>query len=242
MFRTCLLVFLFLPTFVMGSDYTFSKDRAGWEGDFTDYPVNQESFYELAWGWENLPTPLLAPTGECLEKGLFLSGNNHSDDLFSFVRCKIGELQPNAWYEIDVSVLIESNTPEGGVGIGGAPGESVYFKIGASTEEPKKVAIDGFYSLNFDKGEQSQGGKEAVVVGNLAMPEVDPDHPRYCPKEFHTEPPLKVQSDQEGQLWLFLGADSGFEGRTKFYIAQVRAQISVTTQNPEFVSRPTPHF
>ena len=81
-------------------------------GDFADYPVGEESFYELSWGWDNLPAEVTVDGKEAsktLSKGLFLSGNNHSDDLFMFVKRKITGLDPNTAYSVQFSVLIESN-------------------------------------------------------------------------------------------------------------------------------------
>src|ERR1700733_9078006 len=211
----------------LNAEFSFSTDYDHWEGDFTDYPVDGESVYELGWGWENLPASIICENGMVLEKGLFLSGNNHSDDLFMFARRKIEGLKPQTWYAVNVSILIESNVAENVIGIGGSPGESVYFKVGASTEEPQKVLINGFYHLTIDKGNQSQGGQNAAVVGNLANAAVDPGDPKYLPKALCTENALLVETNQQGEIWIFLGTDSGFEGTTKFYIAQITLQIEL---------------
>lgn len=205
-------------------EYTFSKDAEGWVGDFADYPVDQEGPFELSWGWENLPTPM--PISEekgspVLTKGLFLSGNNHSDDLFMFVKTQIRGLKPSTEYALTFSVVIESNLPPGMAGIGGAPGESVYFKIGASAEEPVKKESGGQYALSVDKGSQSEEGKCVRVVGNLANEAVDPRNPQYRPKQLSNEMPLLARTDKKGRLWIFVGTDSGFEGVTKYYIAQI---------------------
>ena len=142
-FLKILVVFsAFLPCLLKSEPIksNFSKDCKGWIHDFTDYPEGEEAFYELAWGWENLPTETVSmgSDAQVLTKGLFLSGNNHSDDLFMFCKRQINGLQPNTVYSLIFSVIIESNIPSGSIGIGGSPGESVYFKVGASTEEPKK--------------------------------------------------------------------------------------------------------
>lgn len=225
MFRYSLLIFIIFPLLLCGMEFSFPTGSDRWEGDFTDYPVNKESFYELSWGWEDLPTSVISPTGKLLEKGLFLSGNNHSDDLFMFARRKIDKVKPNSWYRLNFSVLIESNEPTNAIGIGGAPGESIFFKVGASTEEPQKIAIGGYYYLNVDKGDQSQAGENAQVIGHLANAEVNPNEPVYLPKILSTYESLCVKSDQNGEFWIFLGTDSGFEGPTKFYIAQITMDL-----------------
>lgn len=215
-----LLFALLLPLCASGVEFTFSKGSGGWKGDFADYPVGEDQFYELSWGWENLPLPI-----DSLSKGLYLNGNNHSDDLFMFVKRKIEGLRPNTLYALNFRVLIESNTPEQGIGIGGAPGESLFVKVGASPFEPHKRADQGFYYLNVDKGNQGQGGRNAHVIGNLANALVDPDKLRYQPKELCSQEPLMMKSDANGSMWIFIGTDSGYEGPTRFYIAKIELEL-----------------
>jgi hypothetical protein len=35
-----------------------------------------------------------------------------------------------------------------------------------------------------------------------------------------------VRADTQGRLWLFLGTDSGFEGKTRIYLQHVTVQLS----------------
>ncbi len=236
-FKPFLVALMMLPLLYLKADpsdttfeFNFSKDHQGWIADFSDYPVGAETFFELAWGWENLPNkiPLSVSPGDPSKftKGLYLSGNNHSDDLFMFIKHQIKGLKPNTLYQVAFDAILASRVPMDAVGIGGSPGESVFVKIGASTEEPNKVAIEGHYFLNVDKGNQSTGGKNAVVIGDLANPLVDPENPQYLPKPFIPGIPLEVQTDEKGQLWVFFGTDSGFEGTSKFYILSIVLQLT----------------
>lgn len=200
--------------------FDFSKDHAGWIGDFADYPVGEEAFYELNWGWTSLPYPLPGS-----HQGMVLSGNNHSDDLLMFLKRQAKGLEPNTEYSIGFNVTIESNIPVGQMGIGGSPGESVYFKVGASTQEPVKQIVEDYYRISIDIGSQSMGGSNGIVIGDLANPAVDDENPLYLPKEMHTNQDLKVKSDEKGRLWLFVGTDSGFEGFTLYYIANIAVSL-----------------
>ena len=199
-------------------NFTFSTGNQKWVGDFADYDVGQEAFFELAWGWSNIPVNLPV---EDQPKGMFLSGNNHSDSLFMFIKRQIEGLKPHTTYSLTFFVTIQDNIPPGQMGIGGSPGESVTFKVGASKKEPKKVAKCSFYNLNVDKGSQSEGGKNAIAIGSLANPLVNPLDPQYEPKSFVNETPLKVKTDNKGRLWLFVGTNSGFEGSTLYYISHI---------------------
>jgi len=83
-----------------------------------------------------------------------------------------------------------------------------------------------------DKGNQSQGSQNAIVIGDLANEAVDPNHPVYLPKKLYTNKDfLLVKSDSKGDLWIFIGTDSGFEGVTKFYLAQVILQLDEVSVN-----------
>jgi hypothetical protein len=225
MLRHLFLLFFLSPFCILGSNFEFSKDVNGWQGDFADYPVNEESFYELAWGWSSLPLPVLSQEGVELKKGLYLSGNNHSDDLFMFVKRKIEGLEPNRLYALSGSILLVSDIPASTVGIGGSPGESVFVKMGGYSEEPNKVDLDGYYHLNLDKGDQSGDGAHALTLGYLGNDAIDPDYPIFLPKTLSMTTPLVLKSNENGELWVFLGTDSGFEGITEFFIAEVAIQL-----------------
>jgi hypothetical protein len=199
-------------------DFNFSIGNEEWVGDFADYDVGQESSFELAWGWSNIP---VNASVEEQPKGMFLSGNNHSDNLFMFIKRQIEGLKPNTTYDLTFLVTIQDNIPPEQFGIGGSPGECVFFKVGASKREPKKIAKGSMYELNVNKGFQAEEGKHALVVGDLANPLVNPDDPHYEAKNFVNEIPLKVKTDSEGRLWLFVGTDSGFEGPTLYYFSKI---------------------
>lgn len=197
-------------------DFNFTDSHQGWIGDFADYPIGEEEFYELSWGWTNLPLPL-----EENKKGMVLSGNNHSDDLMMFIKKRITGLQPNSEYELNFAVTIETNIPIQQFGVGGSPGESVFFKVGASPHEPLKIVERKFYRLNIDVGCQGNSGVNGIIIGNLANSAVDQEAPTFKPKLLYTAKGLKASTNQKGHLWLFVGTDSAFEGFSKYYIANV---------------------
>ena len=194
-----------------------------WTGDFTDYTPGEEQFYELAWGWENLQINQSHNASAVpFSKGIYLAGNNHSDDLFMFIKSAISNLKANTKYSVNIIVDFASDVPVDSLGSGGAQGESVHFKVGASTQEPIKIISKGLYDLSVDKGNQKQGGKNAIVVGNIANPLVDPKNPQFAPKQVgNFDHPLSVMSNDKGQIWVFVGTDSGYEGITKYYIGRL---------------------
>lgn len=203
-------------------EYSFQNDTEGWAGDFADYPDEQdaEDRYEFVFEHSHLPSPLNTEAG-----ALKQSGMNLSDDLFMFIKKKVDGLRPNTTYDVSFHIEIASNAASGMYGVGGAPGESVYIKAGASTHEPLKVLdeSDHYFRMNIDKGNQSQGGADAKVIGDFAN---GTDENMYTLKQLHTEFPVEVKSNESGELWLIVGTDSGFESTTTIYYNQIKATLS----------------
>jgi len=200
----------------------FARGAQSWVGDFADYPDGSEDFYELEAGIAPLPDGLRSAA-----TALRLSGNNHSDDLFLFARGPVDGLVPGARYDVRIDLMLASNAPAGAFGIGGAPGESVFVKAGATKDEPTtSVDREGFVLLDADKGNQSVGGANATVIGDLAV-KTSIEAPRYRLKRlaWGRRPPLPVTADANGRAWLFAGADSGFEGTTTTYLVRLKARF-----------------
>jgi hypothetical protein len=98
--------------YVFSEVFNFNEGTQGWEGDFADYPVDDSIFYELNYSHANLPANL------GFGKALLLSGNNHSDDLFMFLKKKITGLAPNADYNASFEVKFATNSAKNSVGAG----------------------------------------------------------------------------------------------------------------------------
>jgi hypothetical protein len=197
--------------------FDFAQGTNGWTGDFADYPVGEENFYELVFEHDTLPEPL-----DQNQFALKLSGSNHSDDLFMFAKRKVSGLEPNKVYYITFTLEFASNVPDNMVGVGGSPGESVYLKAGATVIEPKKVTdSDNYYRMNIDKNNQSQSGEDMVVIGDFSN---DTDQEAYTLKTVTNETPFGAETDENGNLWIIIGTDSGFEATTTIYYNSVKVE------------------
>jgi hypothetical protein len=198
----------------------------GWQAGFADYPVGEEEFYELESGIRDLPAELGSG------KAYYLSGNNHSDDLFMFLKRKLGTaqgLKKNATYLARFDITFGSNVPTACGGIGGSPGESVYLKAGASATDPSyQVDGENHYRMTIDKGNQAQSGRDASNVGNISNGDncdtagPDPDYKSVRKTHVHT---ARVKTDSQGNLWVIVGTDSGFEGTTSLYIQSINVRL-----------------
>jgi hypothetical protein len=200
-------------------EWDFAADAQGWAGNFADYPMGSEEFYELEFGYENLPAPLDSAKG-----ALKLSGSNRSDDLFMYAYRRITGLAPGTVYNITFHVEFASNVADNMVGIGGSPGESVYIKAGATDIEPGREIDDmDYYRMDIDKGNQSQGGNDMIVIGDFSN---DTDQEVYTLKTVtNDEQAFSVMPNDAGELWIIVGTDSGFEGSTTIYYSFISVEM-----------------
>jgi len=200
----------------------FTQGTQGWVGGFADYPVGQDAFYELEVDYRLLPAPL-----NTSQNAQYISGNNHSDDLWMYYKGRVAGLDGNRRYAVRFEVEIATNIPNGCTGVGGAPGEGVSVKVGASTIEPEAVVVGGDWRMNVDKGQQTNGGKNALVVGDVANSVHCGEPPRWELKQLSSgSDSLEVETDGSGSVWLFVGTDSGFEATTSVYYTWVVATFT----------------
>jgi hypothetical protein len=208
--------------------YDFRNGAQGWEAGFADYPPGAEQSYQLESGIRDLP-----PGAEPKGAGFYIAGNNHSDDLFMFLKRKLGPaegVQPNITYRLTFKIVVASNAPSGCTGIGGAPGEGVTLKAGGSDTEPQAAVQEGTYRLNVDKGQQDSGGPAAEVVDSVAngipCDQAAGNNDRYVSLTKEHRSAFAVKSSASGALWLLVGTDSGFEGRTALYYQRIEVQLT----------------
>jgi hypothetical protein len=202
--------------------FTFETGPEDWRGAFADYPSGREQDFHLAFEHRALPAELGTPGS-----GLYLAGDNRSDDLFMFLTREVTGLRPNAPYALTFDLVLASNAGTGCAGIGGAPGESVYLKAGASRTEPRVTPdAEGSLRLDVDKGSQGSGGANAQVIGNIANGIAQcPEAPFRLIARSNAGAPLLITSNEQGALWLLVGTDSGFEGTTTLYYDSIRVVL-----------------
>ncbi len=216
--------------------FDFTENDHGWEAGFADFFPDMEDGMDLIGGFQPSDDN---PPG--VGAAFTLQGSNHSDDLFMFMKKRLSSsdgILADRTYRLSFSVVFHSDAPSNCVGIGGAPGESVYLKAGGSSIEPEAELVGdaGLAQLrmNIDKGNQASGGEAAEVIGNIAngidceqMPtghvEVERSH----------EMNQLVNSSTDSELWVFVGTDSGFEGRTDLYVSSIRVEGVIDFDVPE---------
>jgi hypothetical protein len=210
--------------------FDFRDGDHGWQGGFSDFHDDTRPD-DTAVGVEDLP-----PSAPADVEGpaLLVTARNNSDDVFMFIKRQLGTddgLVPDTGYRVSFEITFLSDAPTGCMGVGGAPGESVYLKAGATPDEPLVVQQDGEHVMSVDKGNQAQGGPAASVAGDVANG-ID------CDDALGAEPmpfgqvalehqhETTVRTDDEGGLWLLVGADSGFEAWTTLYYQAIEVTLT----------------
>jgi cyclophilin family peptidyl-prolyl cis-trans isomerase len=209
-----------LPAESIVREFDFSSGDQGFTSGFADLPASYDAaLYNLVADHRNLPAEIGGG------KGLFISGSNRSDDLWMFWKKKLLGLQPSTEYQVVLDIEMASNVAPGLVGVGGAPGESVYVKAGASQAEPL-VAPDseGQLRLTVDKGNQSTSGSAAAVLGNVAKENDNSDQYAILHRN-NRSIQQSATTSADGSLWIFFGTDSGFESTTALYYTHAAAVL-----------------
>jgi hypothetical protein len=211
--------------------YNFHHNNLGWTADFADYPPSTDpngSLYELFAGQRYMPRKLTRVP----KRGFYIQGHNRSDDLFMYLKRRLRAedgIVAGQTYQIQFVITLASNAPTGCAGIGGAPGEGVVLKAGASAIEPLSVLQpNGYLRMNVNIGDHQLGGTAASVAGNIAngIPcEQALPYSQFVLIQRSHQHIVNVTASANGELWLLVGTDSGFEGITRLYYQSIRVKL-----------------
>lgn len=195
----------------------FSNGTDGWQAGFSEYNGDNAEIYELEEGVSPLPPPL-----DEAVMGYRISGINRSDDLFMFLTKRMQGLKPGTTYNGRFKLQIASDARSGGVGAGGAPGESVGLGIGLTVDQPVSAPDENnFYRMNIDKIQQCcTDGEDMVIIGDVAN---GTDEYVYILIERAGE--FAATTDHQGVLWVIIGTDSGYEGKTTLYYTNIEVVL-----------------
>ncbi|MFI5493593.1 hypothetical protein [Actinoplanes sp. NPDC051859] len=237
------LVGLFAPTAATAADttaaprsktfsYNFAQGQQGWVADYADYSAEYSDakfheFFETDHGIRRMPA------GTATGTGYYIQGNNHSDDLFMYLRKKLTKADgiiPGKTYTVKSSVTFWSQEHAGQFGVGGSPGASVYVKAGASPQEPAVYvdASDNHKRVQLEKGNQNNDGPQSVVLGNIenGLPSDSPKKWAKVKRTSTATNTITVTAAADGTLWLHAGTDSGFESLTQLYYTNITTTLT----------------
>jgi hypothetical protein len=218
----------------ISKSFDFRNGALGWQAGFADYPpaTDKDGFFELRSEIRSLP-PELNVNGT----GFFIQGNNHSDDLFMFLKRRLDGsdgIIAGYTYQITFTIVFASNAQSGCPGAGGSPGDSVALSAGGSPAEPQALLSPSIGPFDFAwlrMNVAKNGGIAASGTGSIAngQPCTLGPSPYISVQRTHqhTSP---VNANARGELWLIVGTDSGFEGRTALYYQRIDVTLTPVTQ------------
>lgn len=210
---------------VLSLDFDFSRGAQGWRPHLADFSRGMRNDLQFQHGIRPLPSGLGSG------RGYFVQTMNRSDDLFVYLWRELRGLRPGQTYQVNYQITFASEAPSGGFGVGGAPGEAVILKAGASSQRPSVTLDDsGTYRTNIDHGEQSQGGSAASNVGNIANGRSAEDPARFVSLTRNHVHPFVIKADSRGRIYLVVGTESGYEGLTRMYYQRIKVQVLPVTQ------------
>lgn len=210
---------------IIEHSYNFDEGMEGWVGDFADLPKDGQEIYDLEISHSPLPEEIELASGS-----IKVQGNNRSDDLFMFLKKQVTGLSPSTTYQVTFDIELASQYPSAAPGAGGSPGSSVFLKAGASAEEPLPVTEGNsrvpYLRMNIDKGNQSQEGVDMINIGTVG---IEGEEYRYeLIQRGNSDRPFSATTDADGNLWLVVGTDSGFEGLTVLYYNSIKVRLEQT--------------
>lgn len=224
--------------------YNFEADNDGWDGGIADIPADDENLYEFE------AAQTTAPFGEN-EGVLLLSASNPNDVLFMYASKHVSGLEPNTRYDIDMSVSfvpdvvidttgfvddttgvagdttgVPSDTTGAGIDTTNlvAGNDTVVIKAGVVAEEPATEAdeLDFLQLVGIDIGENGVDGADLIVLGTYPGNGAENDYPLQTAS---TESPFSITTNDEGELWLIVAAESSGT-RAEIYIDNIEVAIS----------------
>lgn len=207
-------------------DFRFCGDSEGWSGGFADLPPSalDDPAYDLRFGRAPLP-----PSTGLLGEGLRIAGTDAGDGgLLLFLKREVTGLRPSTRYAAKFYLRFGTNAGRGcGRTTGWPSGDPLTAKVGAGPVEPQVRLEDGMLRLNLDVGDQVRAGADAVVLGSAGADGIG------CTGRWHVVRALasrdagfRARSDRDGNLWVFLGFDSGFQGRSELYLERIRVELT----------------
>jgi hypothetical protein len=214
--------------------YDFRNGAQGWQADFADYPPAQRAFFELNAEIRPLPAEL-GINGT----GFHIQGINRSDDLFMFLKRRLTAADgvvAGQTYQITFTLVFASNAQTGCIGVGGSPGESVFMKAGASPAEPEAITapppsdtrVFAWARMNVDKSGLAASGVSNIANGLPCNPFSTP----YVSIERQHQHTSLVNANSQGELWLLVGTDSGYEAGTSLYYQRIDVNLVPVSPPP----------
>jgi hypothetical protein len=201
--------------YISDARFYFNESQHGWTGDFSDYTLSDSVASELYFGYDDLPSNLGTS-----QKALKLSSKNVGNKLSMFVKKKITGLTPNKQYTLVYSVILVTNAHQQT-----ESGDKVKIMTGVFNKEPVSVKSGEQYLL--DVGPYLP--ESLFEIGSIGNTNVT-DNYDYITRGNSSSayPFITATTNNQGELWLYLGTESTYKGYTTVYITYIDVIFSTS--------------
>lgn len=198
----------------LSSAFDFEGGSQGWEGGTSDFPADfLNSGADFSFSASKVPNSIISESS-----GLKINADNPHGDLFYFFKRKVDGLNPLTTYQLDFEFLMYTQVV---TELSALSSKEIYLKIGAVNHVPMLESITSsdsieYMVLNVDKGDSnSDSGEDLVNIGSIReftgnIPEV------ISGNTFGHQ--IQVAANDNGEIWLVVGVDSGLKGQLTFGI------------------------
>jgi hypothetical protein len=193
--------------------FDFRNGALAWQPIFVGYTQFNQDIYEMLAEIRSLP-PELGVSGT----GFYIQGHNRCDCLGMYLKRRLSVLDgvvPGQRYRLSYTVMLASNAQTGCIGPG-SPGESVRLLFGGSQIEP--ITFAGPYDTRRLNVESTVASLDGDIANGLPCNLNSKPYVSIQRSHTHT---TDVTADSAGDLWMFVGTRSGFEGFTTLYYQQI---------------------
>lgn len=201
------------PVRTMTSEFESGTEE--WIGDYALY--NRKDTTKIAFVMEKDSLPAAI---DSLKSSLRMEATNLGDSIFLFIKKKIVGLNPEKTYNVSFDINIATNYPE----LDGATGTKINLKAGASATEPVKILNAGYYNLSIKKGLWNVDGSEMVILGDVTN---GIGRAAYqLVNRNSSSKNIFVKPDANGTIWVCVGEDSSYSGKTILYIDNIKVVLT----------------
>lgn len=200
------------------SAYDFENGSQDWVSGISDYPVGYQDSTMYLSSVDKVPasSPLNG-------NGLTVGAANPLGEIFYYFQHKESNMVPGQKYIVDFEFLVYTQLVTESADFAN---EDIYLKIGAVNFEPvlqeivnRNLITPDYMMLNVDKGDSNpDSGKDLINMGSVkSFTGVSPEV--ISGNTFGRN--IEVQANQNGEIWLLVGVDSGIKSQLNFGMAAI---------------------
>ncbi len=164
---------------------------------------------------KRLPAPL-----DTNNYAIKVSGNNIGGDLLTCMYVPVTGLSSNTEYRVTFNVLLASDVPTSVInGPNGSPNLS-FGAGGLDTIPSRYIDSSDWYRPSFNvKLQNGQSNEIMQKLGNIGVRDTTTVFTPISRNNLNK--PMKLKTNGDGMLYLLVGWDSGYKGKTTLYIKTI---------------------